>query len=75
MKNSKFVPSEIGEGILVHRDYDKELPRINAFGSELNQVWTNIVENAIYAMDGQGQISITTYQKDSWVVVEICQSS
>ena len=58
----------------MHRDYAKELPRIDAFGSELNQVWTNIVDNAIYAMDGQGEMSIRTYPEDSWVSVEIKDS-
>lgn len=66
-----ILRSKIGEGIIVRRDYAKGLPRINAFGSELNQVWTNIIDNAIYAMDGQGEIFLTTYQENSWVVVEI----
>ncbi len=55
----------------MHRDYAKDLPRINAFGSEVNQVWTNIIDNAIDAMDGQGEIFLKTYQENSWVVVEI----
>jgi signal transduction histidine kinase len=66
-----ILRSKIGEGILMHRDYAKDLPRINAFGSELNQVWTNIIDNAIDAMDGQGEIYLKTYQENSWVVVEI----
>jgi signal transduction histidine kinase len=66
-----ILRSKIWEGILVHRDYAKDLPRINAFGSEVNQVWTNIIDNAIYALDGQGEIFIKTYQENSWVVVEI----
>ena len=55
----------------MHRDYANDLPRINAFGSEVNQVWTNIIDNAIDAMDGQGEIFLKTYQENSWVVVEI----
>ena len=66
-----ILRSKLGEGIQVHRDYAKELPQINAFGSEVNQVWTNIIDNAIYAMDGQGELFLKTYQEDSWVVVEI----
>lgn len=66
-----ILRSKIGEGILIHRDYAKDLPRINAFGSEVNQVWTNIIDNAIDAMDGQGEIFLKTYQENSWVVVEI----
>jgi signal transduction histidine kinase len=66
-----ILRSKIGEGIQIQRDYDEDLPRINAFGSEVNQVWTSIIDNAIDAMDGQGEISIKTYQEDSWIVVEI----
>jgi signal transduction histidine kinase len=66
-----ILRSKIGEGILIHRDYAKDLPRINVFGSEVNQVWTNIIDNAIYALDGQGEIYLKTYQENSWVVVEI----
>jgi signal transduction histidine kinase len=66
-----ILRSKIGEGILLHRDYAKDLPRINVFGSEVNQVWTHIIDNAIDAMDGQGEIFIRTYQENSWVVVEI----
>jgi signal transduction histidine kinase len=66
-----ILRSKIGEGIVVHRDYANELPRINAYGSEVNQVWTNIIDNAIYALDGQGDIFLKTYQENSWVVVEI----
>jgi predicted CoA-binding protein len=42
-----------------------------AYGSELNQVWTNIIDNAIDAMDGKGEITLRTEQQDEWVVVEI----
>jgi len=47
-------------GIQVDRHYDRELPKILAYGSELNQVWTNLIDNAIAAMDGQGTLTITT---------------
>jgi signal transduction histidine kinase len=67
----KILRSEIGEKVLIHRDYDKDLPRINVFGREVNQVWTIIIENAIYALNGEGEIFIKTYQENPWVVVEI----
>jgi signal transduction histidine kinase len=47
-------------GITVKRDYAPDLPRINAYGSELNQIWTNIIDNAVYAMQGKGELSIAT---------------
>ena len=40
----------------MHRDYAADLPHIEAYGSELNQVWTNLIDNAIDAMNGQGEI-------------------
>jgi signal transduction histidine kinase len=58
-------------GVSVRREYAPDLPRIQAYGSELNQVWTNIVDNAADAMEGQGQIIIRTRQEEKWVVVEI----
>jgi signal transduction histidine kinase len=61
----------INDGIKVRQEYAENLPRIEAFGSELNQVWTNIIDNALSAMDGQGDIVIKTYQQESWIVVEI----
>ncbi|MEJ2545536.1 MAG: ATP-binding protein [Calditrichaceae bacterium] len=58
-------------GIQVTQDYAKDLPFIEAYGNELNQVWTNILDNAISAMEGSGKILIKTYLQDPWMVVEI----
>src|SRR5687767_14922444 len=58
-------------GVTVKREYSPNLPRIEAFASELNQVWTNIIDNAIDAMNGKGEIKIKTYQEDNQVIVEI----
>jgi signal transduction histidine kinase len=58
-------------GVRVRREYGSELPRLTAFGSELNQVWTNLIDNAIDAMAGQGEIIIRTRQENDYVVVEI----
>ena len=44
---------------------------MNSFGSELNQVWTNIIDNAIDAMKGKGELRVRTYREDGFVVVEI----
>ena len=66
-----ILSSKLKAGVDVRREYDTNLPFIEAFGSELNQVWTNIIDNAIGAMEGQGKIVLKTYQEDSWVVVEI----
>ncbi len=66
-----ILRSKLKAGVNVHREYDQKLPEIEAYGSELNQVWTNLIDNAIDAMDGQGEINIRTYLEDQWVVVEI----
>jgi len=59
-------------GIRIVREYQPDLPEIEAFGSELNQVWTNILDNAIDAMGGNGEIRIRALARDADVVVEIC---
>jgi signal transduction histidine kinase len=62
-------------GIEVTRDYDPDLPEIEAWGSELNQVWTNLIDNAADAMDGKGAISIRAAKAEGdEVVVTICDT-
>jgi len=58
-------------GITVRREYCNDLPMITAYGSELNQVWTNILDNAIDAMKEKGEIIIRTKTEKTCVVVEI----
>ncbi|MEM7333696.1 MAG: ATP-binding protein [Chloroflexota bacterium] len=69
-----ILQSKLKGGIEVERDYTPDLPAIEAFGSELNQVWTNIIDNAIAAMIGQGKLSLKTYRDEDWLVVEITDS-
>jgi signal transduction histidine kinase len=59
-------------GVEIERDYQPGLPAIEALGSELNQVWTNLIDNAIDAMDGHGRIRIRAFARDADLVVEIC---
>jgi signal transduction histidine kinase len=66
-----MLRSQLKEGIIVHKEFDESLPPIQAYGSELNQVWTNIIDNAIGAMNGQGRITIKTYREERWLVVQI----
>jgi signal transduction histidine kinase len=65
---------KLRDAVTVVREYDPDLPTIDAFGSELNQVWTNLIDNAIDAMGGQGEIRIRAYARDPDVVVEICDN-
>jgi signal transduction histidine kinase len=62
---------KVRPGIQIRREYDEHLPHIQANGAELNQVWTNLIDNAIDAMQGRGQIVIRTRRENSTVVVEI----
>jgi signal transduction histidine kinase len=59
-------------GITVIREYDQNLPNISAYGSELNQVWTNIIDNAIDSIGNHGRIIIRTRKENNnYIVVEI----
>jgi signal transduction histidine kinase len=58
-------------GVSIRRDYADDVPRVEAYGSELNQVWTNIIDNAIDAVQGRGELELRTYPEDSTVVIEI----
>ena len=66
-----IMQHKLKKGVVVKRKYATDLPRIQAFASELNQVWTNIIDNAVDAMDGKGEIRIKTYGQDQRVIVEI----
>jgi signal transduction histidine kinase len=62
------------KGIVVEREYDPMLPRITANGSELNQVWTNLIDNALDAMNGTGTLGIRTACEPEMVLVEIADT-
>jgi signal transduction histidine kinase len=62
---------KLKRGVVVKRDYQRIPLLVNSFGSELNQVWTNLIDNAIDAMSGKGELRVRTYRDDSSVVVEI----
>ncbi|MEX1247990.1 MAG: ATP-binding protein [Anaerolineales bacterium] len=66
-----ILGSKLRGGINVRREYASDLPAIQGYGSELNQVWTNILDNAIDAMQGKGQIKIRTRREGDWAIVEI----
>ena len=69
-----MLSSRLRDGIKVSLDYAEDLPRVQGYGSELNQVWTNLIDNAISAMGGQGALELRAYQDDDWVVVEVADS-
>ena len=62
---------KLKHGVTVTRHYDHTLPRVCVYGSELNQVWTNIIDNTISAMRGKGHLTIRTWRDHEFVHVEI----
>ena len=58
-------------GITIVKQYDKTLPKIPAYAAELNQVWTNMIDNAAQAMGGSGTLTVRTAREDGCVLVEI----
>ncbi len=65
---------KLKHGVVIKRDYDRDLPKIWAYGSELNQVWTNLIDNAIDAMDEKGVLEIATASSGDRVQVQITDS-
>jgi signal transduction histidine kinase len=59
------------EGITVVKDYDRGLPQIPVYAAELNQVWTNLIDNAVQAMDGHGTLTVRTALDRDQLLVEI----
>lgn len=68
-----ILRSKLKNGIQVKREYDKDLPPVQGYGSELNQVWTNLIDNAVDALEGwdNPQIILRTRTEGRWVIVEV----
>jgi signal transduction histidine kinase len=58
-------------GIAVVRDYSASLPRIQAYPGELNQVWTNLIDNALDAMNGAGTLKLAARVEEEDIIVEV----
>jgi signal transduction histidine kinase len=67
----RMLDPKLRQGITVSRDYGSEVPEIEALPAELNQVWTNLIVNAVDAMEGSGTLRISTRHDGDEVVVEI----
>ncbi len=66
-----ILGNKLRGGITIKRDYAQNLPMIQGYGSELNQVWTNLLDNAVDALNGKGEIRIQTRRDGDWAVVAI----
>jgi signal transduction histidine kinase len=62
---------KLRDGVTVVREYRADVPRVEAYAGELNQVWTNLIDNAVDAMDGAGTLRVATRADGDSVVVEI----
>ena len=71
LKSTLVMMSSKLDGITVVKDFDPELPPIPAYAAELNQVWTNIIDNAVSAMGGSGTLTLRTRRDGAYAVVEI----
>lgn len=69
-----MLSDKLLDGLNVRLAFTEDLPQIQGYGSELNQVWTNLIDNAIDAMDGKGELGLKTYKNDNWVVVEVADT-
>ncbi len=66
-----MLSAKFGDGIAVVKDYDRSLPDVPVYAAELNQVWTNLIDNAVAAMDGHGTLTVRTSRVGDEVQVEI----
>ncbi|MEV6283839.1 ATP-binding protein [Kribbella sp. NPDC051770] len=64
----------IGDGVTVVTDFDRSLPAVPAYAAELNQVWTNLITNAVDAMDGHGRLTVRTGRDHDRLLVEIADT-
>jgi len=66
-----MLRNRLKHGVTVKLDFDRGLPKISAHASDLNQVWTNLIDNAVDAMGGQGELRIRTTRELDHMLVEI----
>jgi len=66
-----MLGGKIGDGVEVVKNYDRSLPEVPVYGAEMNQVWTNLFDNALQAMGGRGTLTIRTRRRDDDIEVEI----
>ena len=74
IENTLIILGHKLSNVTVTRDFDRTLPRLCAYGGELNQVWTNLIDNAIYAVGGTGRIDVRTRRDGEFFLVEIADN-
>ena len=74
LENTLAMVASRLEDVEVIRDYEPNLPLVNAYGSELSQVWTALIENALDAIDDRGQIQLRVRVAGDLMVIEVCDN-
>jgi signal transduction histidine kinase len=69
-----MLAAKIPQGVRMVREYDRSLPAIPAYAAELNQVWTNLIDNALSAMGTEGTLTVHTGREDDCVLVDIADT-
>jgi len=71
-----MMGGKVVEGITVVKEYDRSLPKIPAYPAELNQVWTNLIDNALGAMKakGSGTLTLKTSHDGDFALIEVCDT-
>ncbi|MFI5718460.1 ATP-binding protein [Nocardia sp. NPDC051750] len=69
-----MLSRKIGDTVDVVKDYDRTLPAVPCYAAELNQVWTNLIDNAVYAMGSRGTLTVRTRHDNDCAVVDIADS-
>ncbi|RZS90077.1 cyclic nucleotide-binding protein [Motilibacter rhizosphaerae] len=66
-----MLSRRIGPDVQLVKDFDRTLPKVPAYAAELNQVWTNLIDNALAAMGGRGTLTVRTARDGECALVEI----
>jgi signal transduction histidine kinase len=74
LENTLAMVASRLEEVEVIRDYEPDLPLVNAYGSELNQVWTALIENALDAIDDRGQIKLRIRLAGDLMMIDVCDN-
>jgi signal transduction histidine kinase len=69
-----MLSHKLRDGVTVEREYGADVPEVEAYPGELNQVWTNLLDNAVDAMDGRGTLRLTTRLDGADVVVVVADT-